>query len=737
MPTEVPYTGVPDTVQPQAPKFEPIPSLNVQAPPAAFGVNLAQAVEHLGDVQEGAAKELFGRALAFQQMDQVAAANAASAEYQNQSGERYAQYGEQKGKNAIDGWDQYVSDLDKLREDIRGTLTSPYAQQEYDQQTRNFRAYLVRSGAVHMRDEHTQFVTGSLSAATKSTQNAMELIPGDIEGNQQQIGKLKDLAGQWADVKGLPESNPERDRMISESVSTGVLGQARGLAEKGRVHEAKQIIDEQTQLGNVAPGPDRDRTIAFINEKKIGIGTRHEVAQALSGNDLSWGEAKLGDTDILNGLKGSEAGNYTFVGKDGWDSAHQNYGHPIGHFGVMSYNLQSFLKQAGMPSMSEQQYIADPDAQDKLALSMFKRYQDQFGSANKAALAWMGGPGSANADPATIHDVNMNGTTYLQHFNAGVARGSTLGARITNVTDRLSKLYANDTDLPDMLDRGKAQVEILYNQDQRIRNDGVFNNNETIWSAMINGIGPNKEIPATIDELKSDPKVAESWDWLAQNEPSKLKPVINEMVRMGGKDLAVTPERQNKFLNLIGTSQQDPEAFMEQTKDLGSLDLPFGMKKELLAKRGQIYRQSEADPKIGYALRLVGEQLRSVGLTNDGDKDGLMTFTGSLMDAMREWETQHDAPMSDDEIRAATSAIITKPDNQWTTFGPWAIHNTTPGMFQDPPETEAANIRASLPGRVLSDADIKRLYYAADALRAAEKYRSLYQKPPTAGRPPQ
>lgn len=723
MASEVPYTGIPDTYRPEGPRFEPTPDLNIQATPAAFGVNVAQAVEHLGEVQEGAGKELFSRALAFQQMDQNAASNAAVAEFQNRSANRYADFGTQTGKNAADGLNDYIGGLDADREDVRGSLKSPYALQQYDAESRQFRARMVFAGAVHAKDEQRKYVEGAATASLKSSQNSMELVPNDIEGNQKKIEDIKAQANHLADIGGVaPE---RRQQMVQESVSTGVLGQVRGLAERGQVFEAKQILNEQTAAGNIAPGPERDRAVMFINEKKVGIGVRHEVAASASGQDLSWGEAKLGDTDILNGLKGSEAGNYGFKGPDVTDKSGLT-GHPLGHFGVMSYNLGPWLSEAGLPAMTEDQFRASPETQDKLALFKFKQYQDRYGTANAAAKAWFGGEGSVDTDPAKLHDVNMNGVTYLQNFNAGVARGAGLQARVDNVTGRIGTLYPDDPDKQDMIDRAQAQTEILYNQQKRITADGIFNNNETVWGAMINGVGPNKEVPKTIEELKSDPKANEAWDWLAQNDPSKLQSVVNQLVKNSRGDYQPTVDQQNQFLKLIGQSQNDAEGFMNATKDLGSMELPFSMKKQILETRGRIYRSDEGEPKIGYALKLVQDQLSAVGFTKDGDKEGLNQFTGALMDAMQTWEENHDKPMDSDQIKAATSALLAQQKG-------WI--SNTPRAEVEPTPAEAEQVRAMVPGRMMSDMEVKRTLHAYEALRAAEQYRSLYQKPLKAGVP--
>ncbi len=62
-PDPVPYTGYPESAGAPLYRFEPTPEFHVETPPAAFGVNVDQAVEHLGAVQERAGEELFDNAV--------------------------------------------------------------------------------------------------------------------------------------------------------------------------------------------------------------------------------------------------------------------------------------------------------------------------------------------------------------------------------------------------------------------------------------------------------------------------------------------------------------------------------------------------------------------------------------------------------------------------------------------------------------------------------------------------
>ena len=103
MATEVPYTGAPQSPT----KLDPTPSVSVNAGPTAFGVNVAEALQHLGEVQEGAGKELFDRAYAMQELNAHAKVNSILAQRQDMMTNEFVDYSQTQGKNAVDGFQSF------------------------------------------------------------------------------------------------------------------------------------------------------------------------------------------------------------------------------------------------------------------------------------------------------------------------------------------------------------------------------------------------------------------------------------------------------------------------------------------------------------------------------------------------------------------------------------------------------------------------------------------------------
>lgn len=64
----------------------------------------------------------------------------------------------------------------------------------------------------------------------------------------------------------------------------------------------------------------------------------------------------------------------------------------LGRWQVMPANLPGWLKQSGLPSMTDQQYLDDPKAQNKLAWTILGGDYDRYGARGAAAVWYSGQP---------------------------------------------------------------------------------------------------------------------------------------------------------------------------------------------------------------------------------------------------------------------------------------------------------------------------------------------------------
>lgn len=68
-----------------------------------------------------------------------------------------------------------------------------------------------------------------------------------------------------------------------------------------------------------------------------------------------------------------------------------NGGRALGRYQIMSSNLPDWLREAGMPQMTPQQFLNNKDAQDQLFNFKFGQFQDKYGNFNDAASTWFSG----------------------------------------------------------------------------------------------------------------------------------------------------------------------------------------------------------------------------------------------------------------------------------------------------------------------------------------------------------
>jgi hypothetical protein len=133
-------------------------------------------------------------------------------------------------------------------------------------------------------------------------------------------------------------------------------------------------------------------------------------------NALSYGAGVVSMDRAKNAIGTFESGNdYSSVGPP------TKLGRALGRYQVMEKELSGQLKQAGLPSMTSQEFLRDPKAQDKLFETVFGGIMEKRGNFNDAASIWFSGRPVAEAGGRK----DVLGTTvpmYLANTNAILAK---------------------------------------------------------------------------------------------------------------------------------------------------------------------------------------------------------------------------------------------------------------------------------------------------------------------------
>lgn len=113
--------------------------------------------------------------------------------------------------------------------------------------------------------------------------------------------------------------------------------------------------------------------------------------------------------DAIASIESAGSGDYSAVGPE------TGKGKAYGRYQVMSYNIGPWTEKYVGKRMTPQEFLASPEAQDKVFNGEFGSYVQKYGNPQDAASAWF--TGKPLAQGANRSDVNgMTGSRYVDKF---------------------------------------------------------------------------------------------------------------------------------------------------------------------------------------------------------------------------------------------------------------------------------------------------------------------------------
>lgn len=652
MASNVPYTGVP-TVQPS---FDATPSMSSNIPMDAFGAGVASAVGHLGKSIEGAGNELYSRAIAMQQLNEQANAANAVAEFTTAMGEKYAQYSTLSGKAAVDGYKPYIDDLNATREAVGQKLGSPYAQKMYLQESRSIQARSVFSAAAHSGREGKAYAIGSTQSVIDSRQNAAALAPQDEDSYKASLEQNAADAKHLGDLKGWDEQTTKNYTQQMNSKMT--MGRIQGLA-KSDVPAAQKLLDAAVKAGNIS-GDDLGRAQTYIRGQKLSVASRQEATRMFTGDNPTIGQGKVPVENILEAIAGNEGADYGTLHPT--KVTHKVKGQMIteqalGRYGVMQSNLQDWLKEAGMPAMSEQEFLNNPKAQDKLAGFKLGQYQEEGGSASAAANKWF--TGSYTPDPKVSDKINT-AASYQKKFLAGLAKNSGAAEVSKAARDRSKELFGDDAEAEDAFE---AQALTRHSRDKSMAREAEQEARQTIEDALV----PAKDgkLITSIEDIQ-DPKVQAAWDELKPAQQNRYRRLMAQNAK---GDYEATQENQLQYRSWIG-KLTDPMASPEEKRsamnaDFASLPMPAAQRQQLNQLKAKLWKDQNKNPALNHAMSMSEDILRNAGITRTKNKDDYDQIRGSMFLILNDRMQAGDPVKKDEEVRQIASRLVRETSQKW------------------------------------------------------------------------
>ena len=270
MADRVAYTGAPST---PGLRFEPTPEVHVDAPAAAFGVNVAQAVQGLGAVQEGAGKELFARALAFQDLTNHATARGASVKTAH---EQAALWGEFDSKGGMDAGpaalDKLHSDLEAVRQKNSEGL-NPTANELYQNDAASTQNRLYVYSATHSAQAVKKYDMDNINAET-ATRHAIVTGAAHIDPAAMAESWKKDEknAIDLGHHNGEAPNSPAVKARIIENHNGTSIAAITGAIDRHDPDEAKRLRDIAVKNGKLnGEALDKADKMIVDSEERVGV----------------------------------------------------------------------------------------------------------------------------------------------------------------------------------------------------------------------------------------------------------------------------------------------------------------------------------------------------------------------------------------------------------------------------------------------------------------------------------
>jgi hypothetical protein len=244
---QVPYQKFP-TAEPTSPGE----SISVQTPGAAFGENIGAALSHLGTTGEQVGNELFTRAIALQDLANENAARNKVVDFTNQAALLQADFDTKTGIDAKNALPDHLKAIADLRNNLRGTLSSPMAQKYFDNEAASFQNRATFSSAAHAGQQFKAYTIDTYDATRDMALRNVEDNPNDPNYYHQQSTTAVEAAKQAAMLRAgtHDESDPIVKNVVDKTQQAILARQIKGIAHDNPIGAQKLLDANRDKLGD-------------------------------------------------------------------------------------------------------------------------------------------------------------------------------------------------------------------------------------------------------------------------------------------------------------------------------------------------------------------------------------------------------------------------------------------------------------------------------------------------------
>jgi hypothetical protein len=289
MAAQVPYSPIPDVTQ----QFTPV---RAGGDINAFGGDIGRALSTLGQTSDAVGNELFGRAIAMQDLHNQAESDQGVTSYMEQLAQKHAEFTSKNGENAGPAaLAQYGQDIADLRTQIRGGLSNPMAQRYYDRETLSTMGRTFFNAAQHSGQQMQAYSLGALASKNEATTNMVMTSPSDPRTVQAGLASDVETQRELGKIKGLDDATINNNIKVAQSKT--ILKQVAALSAGASPEAAKAAFDKARDSGQLV-GEDittgsniLDKQLYSTGAKNISDTIRSQMPGASVSDTIAAGRA--------------------------------------------------------------------------------------------------------------------------------------------------------------------------------------------------------------------------------------------------------------------------------------------------------------------------------------------------------------------------------------------------------------------------------------------------------------
>jgi len=608
---------------------------------------------------------MFSRGLAMQDLYNHSQAQEADTKFMKSAGEIKAKLDTLQGDKAVAYYQKgFYEDLTAARKAVRDGLPNDMARKLFDSQSLSTVGRSLFNGAGHAATENKKYAVGTADARIVENSNQALNNPEDETSFRQSVANTENQIRAKAQLLG---QSPDQEQLAVEQAKSDLWTQRiKGLAKKDPLAAGK-MLKEATD-GGILQGEDIAKASNIVQQQRNAVGSRMISHQVNAGIGTQMGSKIVPIEQAQEAIAQIESGGRYSLQTD----TGSRHGIALGKYQVMSGFLPEFLREAGMPPMTKEEFLASPKAQDQLFNIRFGALMEKTGSANGAAARWIG-LGKPDA-------FGTDAPKYVARFNAALARNAPLATKIQEGQRLAAEQAPDDLLFPDYVEQ---RIKTDNDRIIAVKRDTEFQNRQVIEDGLMGG--KDGKLPTTVEELTNTPEKQQAWEDLLPQTQRRYMGVLSKNAK---GDTNWTDDTLREYQRLKGQAASDPADFIDM--DVISSNLPNSAKRELINLQGRLKGKAEGDPRITKAMQILGPDLQAAGI-DKRDKDTYYGFVGALSDQLQQFADDNKKPPKADEVKLIGARLLQQQKSN-TFFG--SLFGSKTPTFQVPvPSDEAEKIK--------------------------------------------